>query len=503
MSNPNQGQNQNQAPTVQQGQLNINQNQNQQPQPNVNVNQQNQPAAQQQPQIVLKALSKLATLALDLSDPGFSKLHAKESRPSDDEDKYDLKPEKFESYCRRLIEKVKRMHAMEVFSVVDLTANRWRYVPTEYTRVTGEDIENMRDVFWPQQLPNFQTQAEADQYTDNQLKASCIGSYIHESLTEAAQKQLKAQEDMFTVTDTEGNEYYDGPSYFFMLADVVDPDNAHMIENVQKRLRELNVKDYGYSVIKMLAEFKLLMQRIGELGGTYDEDDQFLDFWECLKTMKEKEFSRYVRSEKDAYRKLTRANRGHIDGYIRDFTKKELDMKEDNEWNVVSQEDAMIMALVNSLENQSKKKKNNNKRSNSRQKERVKENDSDANNEDKEKEEKKWVTPEWKMEKLKSGEAHEKVVNGRTYYFCPKCNKGNGMWTLHKPADHKDDWKFKREDDKKKTVSFSAETKGGQDVDSSDDDSTGPSIEVHKSLLDNAKSYLAQYQNFQEGGTQG
>ena len=180
-------------------------------------------------------------------------------------------------------------------------------------------------------------------------------------------------------------------------------------------------------------------------------------------------------------------------------------MKEDNEWNVVSQEDAMIMALVNSLENQVKKKKPGNKRSNSRQKERVKDDESSKDNEDKEK--KKWTTPEWKLQKPKPGEAQEKVVNGRTYYFCPKCNKGNGMWTLHKPSDHKDNWKLsksdKQDDDKKKTVSFSAETKGGQDNDSSDDDSTGPSIEVHKSLLDNAKSYLAQLQNFQEGGTQG
>ena len=288
-----------------------------------------------------------------------------------------------------------------------------------------------------------------------------------------------------------------------VLADVVDPDNTHMIENVRKKLRELNVKDYGYSVIKMLAEFKLLKQRIGELGGTYDEDDQFLDFWESMKTMKEKEFSRYVRSEKDAYRKLTRANRGNIDRYIRDFTKKELDMKEDNEWNVVSQEDAMIMALVNSFEEQQKSKKKKTKRSNQRKKELEK--DDEVSEDEKETDKKrKWTTPEWKLVKPKLNEPNEKVVNGRTYYFCPKCNKGNGMWTLHKPSDHKDNWKVSKGDtDKKKSVSFSAETKGGDDKNESDDDSNGPSIEVHKSLLHNAKSYLAQFQNFQDGGTQG
>jgi hypothetical protein len=33
----------------------------------------------------------------------------------------------------------------------------------------------------------------------------------------------------------------------------------------------------------MLAEFKNLKRRIGELGGTYDTDDQFLDFWDAVK----------------------------------------------------------------------------------------------------------------------------------------------------------------------------------------------------------------------------
>jgi hypothetical protein len=72
----------------------------------------------------------------------------------------------------------------------------------------------------------------------------------------------------------------------------------------------LDVRNFGYSVIKMLAEFKNLQTRLGELGGTYSEDEQFLDFWECLKTMKEKEFTRYVKQEKDLYRKFPRSGRG-------------------------------------------------------------------------------------------------------------------------------------------------------------------------------------------------
>jgi hypothetical protein len=93
---------------------------------------------------------------------------------------------------------------------------------------------------------------------------------------------------LFEVTDNDGNVYFDGPSYFYAVAGFVDPDNAHLVENIWKDPRSLKVTDFGYSVIKMLANFKNLQTRIQELGGTYDEDEQFLDFWECLKTMQEK-----------------------------------------------------------------------------------------------------------------------------------------------------------------------------------------------------------------------
>ncbi len=74
------------------------------------------------------------------------------------------------------------------------------------------------------------------------------------------------------------------------------------VQNLRDQLRSLDVKDYIYSVIKMLADFKNLTQRINELGGHYDQQEQFLDFWDCLKTIKKKEVSRYcVCQEKDIY----------------------------------------------------------------------------------------------------------------------------------------------------------------------------------------------------------
>jgi hypothetical protein len=449
-----------------------------------------QQQAQVGQQVVLKSLSKWATRGLDLSEAGFSKLHSQEQKYNDDKPKYNLEPDKFEIWKNELIEKVNRMHSVGVFTGVD-DRNIDRYILKEYTLLTELNVEDMRALTWPDTQPVFANQTAADDFTDKQIKSSCVASYIHASLSETAKKQLRAQQDLFTVTDFNGNEYFDGPSYFFYIADLVDPDNSHMIENVRKQLRNLDVKHFGFSIIKMLAEFKLLMQKIDELGGRYDEEDQFLDFWDCLKTMKEKEFSRYVRQEKDSYRKLARVDRGHIETYIRDMSRKEVSMKEDSEWNVMSVEDTMVMALVSALESSNKGKKEK-KKEKSKSKSNDKKDSSDDKKEltDEEKLKRKEAKiPDWKKQAPKKGESKTMVKDGKTYHHCMKCRGGKGLWALHKESDHRDNFKpassqSNKKKDGGKEVSFSTDTK------QSDDE---PSIQVNKQLLTNAKAYLAQF----------
>ena len=41
-------------------------------------------------------------------------------------------------------------------------------------------------------------------------------------------------------------------------------------------------------------------------------------------------------------------------------------------------------------------------------------------------------TPEQKKIAPQDGEPKEKEIDGRKYYWCPKCCKGEGMWAMHK-----------------------------------------------------------------------
>ena len=445
-----------------------------------------------------KKLSRWALEGLDIADAGFSKLQSKEGHFEKDGKLYDLNPETFKKYRDNLIEKVERMFSKGVFLSKDDDSFD-RDIMKEYSRLSDDNIKLARGLRWPTTDPIFSTQSKADQYTDAQIKASTIGSYINESLTAAAKEQLKSDQAFFKVKDADNNAFFDGPSYFFKITEVVDPDNGQLIDDVKRAIRSLSVKDFGFSIIKMLAEFKNLKTRVEELGGTYSKDEQFFDFWQSIGTMQEEEFKRYAKQEKDSYSEASRASRDSLDKYIKKFSNKEVRMRASKEWNVMSTKDSMVMALVTMLEDKpdtSKKDKKNSNLKDSEYKE--------LSPEEKLKRRESRI-PDWKKVAPNKGDGTTKERDNRTYHWCSKCRSDKGMWALHSLEDHKSDFKpkfqqkteTKAEDTKdkeqpKKKVSFAAAVTGD----------SNPSIQVKKSLLTNAKAYLAQFSDFQEGGSQ-
>ena len=298
----------------------------------------------------LKGLSKWSIEGLDLTDAAFSKLHSKESKFDIDKKKYDLSAETFKNYTKNLIEKVERIHATRDFTV-NITANRSGFILKEYSLILTNVMNANRNERWPSTQPaSIVDQSTANKFTDSQIKASVVGAFIHESLTDDAKEQLDADSEYFKVTDLQGNKYFDGPSYFHCIARLVDPDNGHLVAKTKMELRRINVKDYNFDVKKMLADFKNLKTRVSDLGGEYLIDEQFLDLWAAVNTMKEKEFNQFVRELEDQESAKLRADRMSIDKIIRIIGAKQTRMEVKNEWNVMSQEDAMIMALAGMLE---------------------------------------------------------------------------------------------------------------------------------------------------------
>ena len=441
-----------------------------------------------------KILSLWAKEGLDLTDSAFNKLHSKESNLEEGREKYDFKPEDFRKFAKHIFEKIVRMHAIKEFSVTVGTDTK--NLVKEYSTITNNDMIAARDQRWPVNPAIHATQSEQDKFTDALIKTSVVGNYIHQSLTDDAREQIEADSEFFTVTDEDGAEHFDGPSYFYAIARLVDPDNGHLVAGVKKQLRSLNVKDYNYDVKRMLADFKNLSSRVTDLGGSLSKDDQFLNLWAACGTMKEKEFTRFVGELEDREAEKDPAHRSSINELIKKICAKQTRMEIKNTWNAMSQEDAMIMSLVGYLEQSqdASKKSGSSSNGNSSSKE------SNGNNS---KPKNSYVVPEWKKEAPKAGEPKEKMVGNRKFYWCVKCRNGQGMWAMHQV--HNDDFKvLKRQatsdkniSDQKtsKKVSFNVSEDKGED--------NNLQIKVKDDLLNNAKAYMSQFMDFQEGGVRG
>ena len=155
----------------------------------------------------------------------------------------------------------------------------------------------------------------------------------------------------------------------------------------------------------MLSEFKNLRSRVSELGGSYSEDDQFLDLWNCVKTMKEKEFTTFVKNLQDDQAMLPRATRDSVDQIITKLKAKQTRMTTNNEWNVISPEETMIMALVSHLEQQSNGNKSIANKKKKKKLKGVDESEADINEDTENKNKSTGNYPIWKTEAPKEGEA--------------------------------------------------------------------------------------------------
>ena len=71
--------------------------------------------------------------------------------------------------------------------------------------------------------------------------------------------------------------------------------------------------------------------RITDLGGDYADDDQFLDLWTALATMKEKEFSRCVQQVEDDESSKAKSARDSINEVIRKIGAKQTRIETKNE----------------------------------------------------------------------------------------------------------------------------------------------------------------------------
>jgi hypothetical protein len=314
-----------------------------------------------------------------------------------------------------------------------------RDVLTEFSLLNENNVSSFKHEIW---TDNGTTNTERFKEQDRRIKADLLATFLLESLTFSARKTIDQSKSDWTV-DYDGDIFCHGPTILWLIATEVKPDNGHLVDLIKTKLRTLTVKDYGFSIKLMLTEFASLTEEIGQLGGSYLENEQQLDFWRAIKTMEEKEFHRYVCDKHDDYRELDPTSRPTVKALIKQFKRKQTNMESDQKWNKLSVQDAQILALTTYLTSKgydSDASRNRRKRNATTPSDPEKSpkrptkspNDTTTKKRD-------FSYPEWRLEAPKEGESTTKEVDGKHYHWCSKDHgqyKG-GLWGTHTEEEHK------------------------------------------------------------------
>ena len=416
---------------------------------------------------------------LDLTDSAFSKVYLSEIGFSQKDDKgetlqkFDLESERFEELRTILTVKQNRMAMKRLLKVQEGTQNL--DLLDQPQLISKATMLAQRDAIWqaPVDLAN-DSQEDVNTVYDKQLKCHAFGIFLVNALSISALKKLESTKLEWSVTVND-EEYVHGPLLFWFFVDTVKPNNDTLVQQTKEKLGRLDVKDFDHSVRDMLIEFDNLVMEVEiRLKGQITEDEKVSALWRALETMKDEHFARIVTDEKRSYRRTPVANRKDNAELIALFKREQTDLEADGKWNKPNK-DSQILALTSILrsvvkqvnnvasvrprfgnKNDSTSTDNNRKSGEPRKNERS-------------------PTPPWKFQR--EDDATQLERDGKIYYWCDKHQNPNpgltGMWTLHKPEDHKGK-NFSKDD---RAIDASAKSS------STESDSAHPSVQVDSRLL--------------------
>ena len=170
-----------------------------------------------------------------------------------------------------------------------------------FSQFTKGRVKEFGATFWSSNaITPAMPDADKNAVNDKRILSNMFGEFLILSLTLLAQNKVKIEKvDYQRALD--GVVYIDGAVVFWIIANLTQPNNDRLSEGFFKELWRLHVKLFKFSVKNMLACFKELCIELDGHGVAYDENTKQLDFWRCLETMKETEFTTFVNCERGDY----------------------------------------------------------------------------------------------------------------------------------------------------------------------------------------------------------
>ena len=260
------------------------------------------------------------------------------------------------------------------------------------------------------------------------IKATMIAARILKSITEASKKSLMNKKKDFLWTDpVTGKESLDGPTMLSIILHDINPDTRVGVYDLKKDIMDARLTKFSNNVKDMLDHMDSQYQQIIQQGHTHE--DYVMNLFDALLSSKNEEFRQAIRSEKTNWEKGEDVS---ADAIITVATAKYNNLRKQKTWNQVDPKDAKIVALTTKVENLAKALATNSS-ANGRS------GGSDQKGKDGKNENRFPPLAEWRKKK----DGASKIVDGVTWYWCPKHKaegKFDGLYVKHKPDNH-DSWK--------------------------------------------------------------
>ena len=375
---------------------------------------------------------------LDFTDVESRKYFHKATKKLDSEELYDCTPGNMHHFLKLL-----KHRANENGWDNEVTGVLWipedhqdqnselRYLPTEYGRVTMEQITNFEKSYL-----GLETRASQDGYM--------IFKCLMNSLSKEARMKIETWEEEYMITNDQGTVV---PSGNLLLKVIIRESHLDTNATTQSiRMKMSNLDEYmskiGSDVTKFNGYVKLLE---GSLVARGQKSDALLShLFKGYLAASDKAFVKYINEKMDRYEEGEEIT---ADKLMQLADNKYRLLKERDEWDAPSAEEEKLLALQTEIEKLKKMRKrkteeNSDNRKPKRNKSDKMNSSKGKNNQDK---------PSWMFKKPSEEDIHKpRKWNGKDWWYCGRESGGkcDGEYRRHKPAECRGK-AFKREGGKK------------------------------------------------------
>ena len=264
----------------------------------------------------------------------------------------------------------------------------------------------------------FNVEEDRDRF-QLRVRLDMLAKYIYGHFDEAAIKTVELKSSLFTWKNSDGSPSLDGATMLKVIMDEISPSTIVGTEGFRRQIQGARLAKYGYNVKTALEAMEHAYKEIIRRGETYDSFRYHI--FDCLISAKNSDFVTWTKRAQQDISSGTGEYKEFTAQMILESAKKMyMNMIATGDWDKVDPRDAQMIALLTSMKAATVQKTNvftpGKPTSTAPSAPSITRNSYE----------------EWQLPKV----GDTKIMNGKTWWWCPQHNEGKGLYVRHPPGDH-------------------------------------------------------------------